>query len=182
MIDLATYLNYTKNSELFSSHIDEIRAYNYDLIKKYPWLKIKNPDDFDPYPDAKEKVEIMEDYNFTWLDDMPTGWRLAFGEQMCEEIQQELERVNYVDEYDILQIKEKYGSLRWYTGAIPIESLLYEIVEKYEYLSEKTCIECGNPATYMTTGWIMPICEDCKNKILEENQNLTEKSFVKIKK
>ena len=37
----------------------------------------------------------------------------------------------------------------------------YEWLDKYETLSENTCIKCGEKATHMTTGWIMPLCDEC---------------------
>ena len=55
------------------------------------------------------------DYEFTELDDMPDGWRIAFGEQMCAEIKQALLEEGgekLLNEYRILQIKEKYGLLK----------------------------------------------------------------------
>ena len=152
MITLQQFLDYDYNSR--SEHIKEIREYNKALIAKYPWLEIKDYNDFDPYNEDKPNR-----YDWTWLDDMPEGWRIAFSEQMCDEIQKELERVNFVDEYRIVQVKEKFGGLRWYTGGVPINSKLDDIARKYEYLSEEICVECGRPATYRTTGWICPYCD-----------------------
>ena len=161
MITLKHYLDYTRSSELYNKHIQEIREYNRALVERYPWLKIKNYANFDPYPEK----EPTDEYNWTWLDDMPDGWRLAFGEQMCAEIQAELERVNYVNEYQILQIKEKYGSLRWYNGAIPADCNVFDIINKYENLSEIICISCGKPAKYTTLDWISPYCDICMSKL-----------------
>lgn len=45
---------------------------------------------------------------------MPRGWRKAFGELICADIQRELEAANLVDTYGISEIKEKFGELRWY--------------------------------------------------------------------
>ena len=39
---------------------------------------------------------------------------------------EELIKFNYLYEYRILQIKEKYGELRWYDGGVPIESKIYD--------------------------------------------------------
>lgn len=74
---------------------------NWILCGKYPFL----------IPRYDWSQEIIKDYDYTstYLDDMPDGWRKAFGEMMCEEIKQELVRCNYLNEYRILQIKEKYG-------------------------------------------------------------------------
>ena len=38
-------------------------------------------------------------------------------------------------------------------------------MDKYEKLSEKTCIMCGKPGELTNSGWIMPLCEDCKKKV-----------------
>lgn len=152
MITLQQFLDYDYSSR--SEHIKEIREYNKALIAKYPWLEIKYYNDFNPYSESKPNR-----YDWTWLDDMPEGWRIAFGEQMCDEIQKELERVNFVDEYRIVQVKEKFGGLRWYTDGVPATSKLDDIARKYERISEETCIECGRPATYRTTGWICPYCD-----------------------
>lgn len=72
---------------------------NKELIEKYPWLQIRNVW-------TNEKL----DDEFTWLDDLPEGWRKAFGLQMVEELDQILRKANYQDKYKITQIKEKW---RW---------------------------------------------------------------------
>lgn len=83
--------------------IEEIRKYNKQLIAKYPWLLPRN----------RWTGEVVEDYDYSYteLDDMPDGWRAAFGEQMCEEIQQALNMMEpyQAADFRIVQIKEKYG-------------------------------------------------------------------------
>ena len=96
---------------------------------------------------------------FTELDAMETGWREAFGIQMCKEVKACLKKNNYLKQYRITQIKEKFGTLRWYDAGAPRE--LYDIINKYENLSYRTCIVCGRPAKYISHGWISPYCEDC---------------------
>ena len=55
--------------------------------------------------------EVVEDYDYSYteLDAMPDGWRKVFGEQMCEEIQNELNKLSGEDKlkYRILQIKRE---------------------------------------------------------------------------
>lgn len=96
---------------------------------------------------------------FTELDAMETGWKNAFGIQMCKEIKVALKKNNCLRKYRITQIKEKYGSLRWYDAGAPKE--VYEIISKYEQISAKTCIICGKPAEYISKGWISPYCGNC---------------------
>ncbi len=74
---------------------------NKELIKRYPWLQIRN-------------VWTGESINsdFSWLDDLPDGWMKAFGLQMIEELDQILKRANYQDKYKITQIKEKWRGIK----------------------------------------------------------------------
>ena len=53
--------------------------HNYWLCYKYPWL----------IPHNRWTDEEIEDFDFSYteLDGMPEGWKKAFGEQICEEIQ-----------------------------------------------------------------------------------------------
>lgn len=99
------------------------------------------------------------DYEYTELDDMPDGWRKAFGERLCEELKAELVKAGALDDYRIVQIKEKFGTLRWYDSGNTEAG--YKIISKYESLSARTCICCGKPATRIATGWISPYCDDC---------------------
>ena len=107
---------------------------NQKLIERFPFLMPRNrwtgavPEDYD--------------YSYTELDSMPNGWRKAFGKQMCEDIREELIRAEYLDQYRITQIKEKYGTLCWYDFGCT-ERMLRDIIPKYEHLSARTCIRCG---------------------------------------
>lgn len=95
---------------------------------------------------------------YTELDSMDKGWRKKFGIQMCKEIKAELKKNNLLYKYRIEQIKEKFGSLRWYDSFTTKE--IQNIISKYESISAETCIVCGKPATQFTTGWICPYCDE----------------------
>ena len=122
-----------------------------------------------PHPNILEYMEALNisidilgtDYTRDQLK-MPDGWRKAFGEMMCEEIKQELVRCDYLDEYMIIQIKEKYASLRWYDNGTPIGCKVLEIIDKYSVLSENICMICGKPDVPITGDvWFYPLCEKC---------------------
>lgn len=112
----------------------------------------------------------MGDTIYKWLKgweyDIPTGWFIAFGGEMLLELNNILKRYNYQDKYEIFQVKEKFGMLRWYSGNIPEDMYIeYDAwLHKYEQLSKEFCYHCGKPATHTTTGWILPVCDDCYNK------------------
>ena len=131
--------------------------HNKQLIEKYPWL----------YPRDMWSGEKVEDFDYTWteLDAMPDGWREAFGELLCEEIQAELEKFDFENEYSIAQIKEKFGSLCWYDNGIPLNCKVHDIIENYSACSKYICIRCGELDVPCTDGWIVPVCNECIKKM-----------------
>ena len=149
MIDIKEYYNlqnkyYEKG--LTKEEKDSYNEYNNYLISEYPFLKI-------------DGIIDESGLSFTWLDDMPKGWRIAFGDNMLKDLKEALIADNALDQYQIVQVKEKYGGLRWYDNWST--ERICKVIDKYEKLSYNTCIICGKPAKYITKGWISPYCEDC---------------------
>lgn len=118
---------------------------------------------------------------YTELDAMDYGWRKCFGVKICKEIRNSLlltyitndtpttvwgrikayyKGVRHLFSYRIMQIKEKFGGLRWYAYGDTEDTL--RIKRKYEAISEHTCIVCGKDATYRSTGWVCPFCDEHK--------------------
>lgn len=130
---------------------------NKKLCKKYPFLI--------PRYSWTGKVADNYDYSYTEWDCIPDGWKIAFGDMLLKELGTELERYNFLDKYRIIEIKEKYGSLRIYDNGIPRGCKAWDIIESYARLSENICIVCGRPdVAHTTSGWIIPACKDCYNK------------------
>lgn len=102
---------------------------------------------------------------------MDIGWRKAFGIQMCKEIRAALLKHGWkcLFKYRITQIKEKYGTLRWYDLNSTQE--IQDIINKYEDISYRTCVVCGKPATKISTGWICPYCDE----------HIGDRNFTEIK-
>lgn len=104
-------------------------------------------------------------------DFLPEGWTDTFIPEMKKELARMLG--NYVDDFVVFQIKEKYGTMRMYWSWADrdydeneiedlkgITSEIEAIVKKYETISENTCVVCGKPSTKMTTGWVIPVCDE----------------------
>lgn len=159
---------------------------NKELIERYPFLIPRNA-----WTDKPIDNYNYDNPSYTLLDDMPEGWRVAFGEQMCEEIREELlkaqERdpeggyhdingntIPYLKGYFPIQIKEKYGELRWYDNGYPVGSKIPSIIDKYAILSQKICFVCGKPAKWISTGWICPWCDNCKDKVRDNFMPIEE--------
>lgn len=60
-------------------------------------------------------------------------------------------------DYKILQIKEKFGGLRFYTDELPYSG--WDAIKEAEELSFKTCEECGRPGKIWSgKGWLRTLC------------------------
>ena len=138
---------------------------NKALCRKYPFLIPSNrfsgkriTEGAGSRPGSPE-VSSGYDWEYTELDSMPDGWRTAFGEQMCEELKTALIKADLLDRYRVMDIKEKYGHLRWYDNGGT--RIVKEIISKYEEISKRICICCGRRATLIALGWISPYCDSC---------------------
>lgn len=82
------------------------------------------------------------------------------------------ERLYAIDkEYDILQIKEKFGGLRYYFHSNHRDkNIMQAIVDEYERRSLETCEICGQPgsAGKMNTGWRKTLCQNHWGEELSE--------------
>lgn len=126
---------------------------------KYDWLRPRNR-----WTGELVKLESGEE-EWSELDDLPTGWYIAFGEQMVDELNDLLIKYNFTDWYRITQIKEKYGTLRWYDCGFPKSGYdeFRAWLKKYESLSAETCIVCGAPGKMRGSYWIEPRCDEHSN-------------------
>lgn len=123
---------------------------NYILAKRYPWIIT-----------TKDLKWYEGKYRYTIMDDIPTGWRKAFGLQLIADIDMHLKENNIID-YVVYQVKEKWGELRWYDNCSA--EIYRDIIHKYEVKSRDLCIHCGKVATRFTKGWITPVCDKCTKK------------------
>lgn len=145
---------------------------NKKLIQKYPFLQTKD-------------FQGNKTFECTWLDFMPEGWKQCFGELLCEDILKVLQKYLVpIEEFTIIDIKEKFGTLRVYwSGSAEYECELEDVIDKYEHLSRYTCIHCGQINVPIYGGWISPYCDECASQIYPEpykNHQIKEGSLKKV--
>jgi hypothetical protein len=134
-----------------------LKLKNKKLIKRYPFI---TPVDW--Y--GKPMLPRRHGYMFTAWDDIPEGWRKAFGKYLAEDIDKALKAdgINPRD-FHFGQIKEKYGSLRMYANMSADN--VDRVIDTYSQISENVCIMCGRPdVSVINTGWISPVCKQCYYK------------------
>ena len=95
---------------------------------------------------------------------------------MCEDIYEPLVRADYVDKFRFSDVKEKYGAMRCYTVGATRE--VYDIIDKYEFLSKQVCSVCGIPATVVTYGYVCPYCTEHVRGSME---NVDEAEIIELK-
>lgn len=84
-------------------------------------------------------------------------------------------------DYSIAQVKEKFGTLRYYTGPMTDQGYIY--IAEAENLSAITCEECGRPGKLRDekNRWIRTLC-DWDDKVSDINAwiwvNLTRRPMT----
>lgn len=138
------------------------------LIAKYPFLMPRHP--FTNVPISNYDYSFIEgEYN------LPEGWLELFL-QCCEDIYKVLKKIDYVDKFYFVQIKEKYGRMTLYCHGATRE--IEDIIHKYGFLSEQVCSICGKPANIMTYGYVCPYCSKC---VLETDMYVDDAEIIEIK-
>ncbi len=72
----------------------------------------------------------------------------------------------------VAQIKEKFGGLRFYIGAVPTEhyETVYTFIDEAEQLAYVTCEDCGEPGKTRQGGWIRTLCDECENRLQQRKK------------
>lgn len=76
--------------------------------------------------------------------------------------------MNWGEDITISQIKEKFGTLRFYIygGSDAIDKL----IDTAEDLSSVTCEQCGQSGELRDNGWLFTLCDECWDKKLKEEK------------
>ena len=80
--------------------------------------------------------------------------------KLCEDI----EKLNPNEDFKIVQIKEKFGTLRCYIDGST--DAIFDRISKAEEDSYKICEKCGSTENVSTKGpgWIVTLCKECREK------------------
>ena len=102
-----------------------------------------------------------------WLEELPIGWIIAFGDQLADDVIALAKKYKFENEYEVLQIKEKFGGLRWYVSHVPHEMFMEHgnLLHEYEKKSYRTCVICGDAAETPKSMYDQPICDECRDNV-----------------
>jgi len=119
------------------------------MMRKYP--KIFRQKDLSP-----------QETCMCWGISTGDGWYNLI-DNLCGKIQRHVDG-NNIDQVEAMQVKEKFGGLRFYIdhGTEEIYNMIYEA----ENESYETCEYCGSQDNVHQTkgGWIVTLCDECEEK------------------
>lgn len=127
------------------------------------------------YKDYKQDLLVTLLAKMHEVGDLYEGWQKAFVPDMIGELCDVLD--SYVEDFEVYQIKEKFGSLTIYKGwkdreyteeefkdIDDITTEINSIIDKYRKISYRTCVKCGGNATFLSDGWVIPWCDSCRDR------------------
>jgi len=87
------------------------------------------------------------------------GWNQMLYE-LCTKIQQYITDTPLQSNFRVTQIKEKFGTLRFYCSGTT--ETIEHLIDQYEIKSSITCENCGQPGkTVCIDGWYSTLCKMC---------------------
>ena len=96
----------------------------------------------------------------------PDGW-FTILDNLCLLIRGRLKYEKGISQVVAVQIKEKFGELRfYYTGG---DQYVAGLVAMAEAMSTVTCENCGHPGESRRPGWVATLCDECNNKRKEND-------------
>lgn len=152
--------------------------YNIDNIPKdFPWTSV-----------SYNAVEPWRTEGSNWFNEIPRGW----GNLCYMYLSRLTHLLNAYGQYNVKkhlvieQVKEKFGSLRFYYSFLPWKENETEppewffesfdsIVTNFEDMTNYVCCDCGaveNLKTY--GGWIHVACPECEQKRKEKERKRYE--------
>lgn len=99
------------------------------------------------------------------------GWYWLI-DGLCSSLQWHTDKNSY-PQVEAIQVKEKFGGLRFYTNNI--DDYLSGYIAFAETLSYKICDKCGTTNNITTTkGWIRTICKECLAEVDKTKDDKTK--------
>ena len=106
----------------------------------------------------------------------PWGKYISCNEGWYKILEELDNKLSYLDpEYKINQIKEKFGTLRFYfesQSSDLIKDIMDDCVSAAAYASSYTCEYCGSRlGKLQDSGWVKTACDECWTKKQEERKS-----------
>lgn len=115
-----------------------------------------------PRDDTNQDPKFIDDLYAAFGIECGDGWYEVI-RGLCRDITDAYEQAGLPVDVQIFQIKEKYGTLRFYQSCCKeMYDIVEDLISKWEDVSEVTCEVCGKPGVIYDKGWVMVRCEECR--------------------
>jgi len=150
---------------------------------------------YSKYPKIFRQKDLdMRQTALCWGLDCGQGWYTLLDE-LCGEIQNHIDNENENIKYkkergelppdapnfpqvEATQVKEKFGGLRFYVNYY--DDFICGAISMAESMSYRICEKCGNPGKPNEEGWIITLCQSCREKEDERWRKLNEESAERL--
>lgn len=132
---------------------------------------------------VRDFPNLYKQYN-----DIPTETCMCWGFE-CDDgwfglIYELSKKISIIDpNVQAVQVKEKYGGLRFYVGSVSMDTAdeIFDLINEYENKSYEICEMCGTTEDVTTNehGWVLTLCKKCREERLN-NKDKFEKNAVDI--
>ena len=124
---------------------------------------------YEKYPKIfKQKDDDMTTTCLCWGLECGDGW-FDLIERLCDSLQFHTDNNNY-PQVEATQVKEKFGTLSFYTSGA--DEYLSGYINFVESMSATICETCGtNQNVTQTKGWIKTICKKCLEEKEKKDDN-----------
>ena len=125
----------------------------------------------------RQKDLPMTDTCMCWGIETSDGWYWLL-DNLCSQLQWDIDN-NKHPQIEATQVKEKFGTLRFYTNGGDATQM--GMINLAEFMSGTICEICGETkGVSQTTGWIVTLCPACMDKRKKEKDKEHEEYLKEV--
>lgn len=131
----------------------QIFGQNKQMLDVYPFLW--------PIDEDGNRIPLdVFQYSQTLVDRIPPGWARVFGHEFVQEMKRLCDKARI--DYETCHFTHfRVGAGKWTIRFSEDVPGLDKLFDRMEYMSQRICAECGQPATRLEIGADLPICDNC---------------------
>lgn len=134
-------------------------------------------------PDLQQELALIAPKLFRCLNDkkqrMPIGWGIECGDgwfavlaELATKLEAHINRSgDRAENFYAVQVKEKFGGLRFYTSTFT--KLSERLIRKAESECYKICETCGQPGKLRDDGWWRTLCDKHEDERRKEMKSVS---------
>lgn len=114
-------------------------------------------------------TRLYKKHHPLYPDNVPMSFSFECGDgwyqllkDLSAKLEEEIAKQKNPDDFFAVQVKEKFGGLRFYMSSETEE--MSKFIDEAEKVADVTCEICGKPGTLRTEGWMRTLCDACEER------------------